>query len=113
MGATVSKTYELLENLYYYEEEETLDGPSLDFPNTVLINIFSCMKGEDIGRAAIVSKHWSSVLKNNEQLWEGLFVRDFKRESLIRSSGNTWRAAYTSEYQKHIVMFKKVRVEQV
>lgn len=109
MGATVSKTYELLENLYYYEEEDVVDGPTLDFPNPVLINIFSYMKGGDIGKAATVSKQWSSVLNSNEQLWEGLFLRDFKKEALLRSSGRTWRAAYAAEYQKHVMMFKKVR----
>lgn len=113
MGSAASKTYELLENLYYYEDDFVEEDPEvvLELPKAVLLNIFSRMPGVDVGKASAVSKQWNKILKNSEHMWKYMFYRDFTEGSLITSSGRTWKDAYGSQYSKHVQMFKKVRAE--
>ncbi|GMH34470.1 hypothetical protein BSKO_02304 [Bryopsis sp. KO-2023] len=108
MGGTVSRTYELLENLYYYDEAEgEVDGVKFDLPNNVLSKVVSMLSGSEVLRAAAVSKRWRDFLEHDEGLWQELFLRDFGREALLRCSGRTWRAAYVQEYKSKVDMFKQ------
>src|SRR5580658_8213002 len=74
------------------------DIPILQIPLDVAIQIFTRLRGRDVGTCSRVCRQWNLMLKVNEVVWRLLCERDFPRLDLsdIKDFQDTHQTIYSN-----------------